>query len=200
MNNRVFKLSECGIEAAAREVAAAFDLPGAVVLVPTETVYGLVCCADDPEAIRRIYFLKHRSEAKPLGWFIGDWHKLPEYGVQMEGLPAELAEKYCPGAVTIIAPTQTGGTQGFRVPDHPLLKRVLELVDLPLCQTSANLSGRPDALTAEAAANELIAHVDLVIDGGAIPPDAQASTVVLATGETPVILRQGSVKIASLEE
>ena len=93
MNNRVFKLSECGIEAAAREVAAAFDLPGAVVLVPTETVYGLVCCADDPEAIRRIYFLKHRSEAKPLGWFIGDWHKLPEYGVQMEGLPAELAEK-----------------------------------------------------------------------------------------------------------
>ena len=55
-------------------------------------------------------------------------------------------------------------------------------------------------MTAEAAANELIAKVDLVIDGGAIPPDAQASTVVLATGETPVILRQGSVKIASLEE
>lgn len=195
MNNRIFKLSECGLEAAAREAAAAFDLPGAVVLLPTETVYGLVCCADDPEAIRRIYYLKHRSEAKPLGWFVGDWHKLPEYGVKMEGLPSELAEKYCPGAITIIAPCEDGSTQGFRVPDHPLLKRLLELIDLPLCQTSANLSGRPNALNAEDAANELIDKVDLVIDGGAISPDAQASTVVLATGEKPEILRQGSLHL-----
>ena len=195
MNNRIFKLSECGLEAAAQEIAAAFDLPGAVVLLPTETVYGLVCCADDPEAIRRIYYLKHRSEAKPLGWFVGDWHKLPAYGVKVDGLPAELAEKYCPGAITIIAPCENGSTQGFRVPDHPLLKRVLELVDLPLCQTSANLSGRPNALTAEAAAAELIDKVDLVIDGGEISPDAQASTVVLATGDTPQILRQGALQI-----
>jgi L-threonylcarbamoyladenylate synthase len=195
MNNRICKLSECGLEAAAQEIAAAFDLPGAVVLLPTETVYGLVCCSDDPEAIRRIYYLKHRSAEKPLGWFVGDWRKLPDYGVKMEGLPAELAGKYCPGAITIIAPKEDGSTQGFRVPDHPLLKRVLELVGLPLCQTSANLSGRPDALTAEAAAAELIDKVDLVVDGGAIAADAMASTVVLATGDEPVILRQGGLRL-----
>ena len=194
MNNRVLKLSDYDLETAAQEIAAVFDLPEAVVLLPTETVYGLVCCADDAEAIRRIYYLKHRSEEKPLGWFVNDWRKLPEYGVILDGLPEKLAEKYCPGPLTIIAPGKTG-TQGFRVPDHPLLKRVLELVDLPLCQTSANLSGRPNALTAEAAAAELIDKVDLVVDGGAIPVDAQASTVVLATGNEPVILRQGSLFI-----
>lgn len=195
MNNRILKLTDCTLEEAAQEIAATFDLPGAVVLLPTETVYGLVCCADDPEAIRRIYYLKHRSEAKPLGWFIGDWHKLPEYGVRIAGVPEKLAEKYCPGAITIIAPCRDGSTQGFRVPDHPLLKRVLELIDLPLCQTSANLSGRPDALTAGDAANELIDKVDLVVDGGSIPPESKASTVVLATGENIQILRQGAVSV-----
>ena len=66
------------IDCIAVAVADALRRPGAVVLVPTETVYGLIARADDQAAIDRIYELKHRNASKRLGWFIGDWRKLTE--------------------------------------------------------------------------------------------------------------------------
>ena len=96
---------------------------GSVVLLPTETVYGLVCRAEDRAAVNRIYALKDRDSTKPLAWFIADWRKLGHFGVRLEGLPTELAEKYCPGPITIIAPCMGGGTIGFRIPDHPFVTR-----------------------------------------------------------------------------
>ncbi len=178
--------------------AAAVEMlqhPGAVILVPTETVYGLVCRAEDAEAIQRIYDLKDRDRSKPLAWFIADWRKLETYGVKTAGLPQKLAERFCPGAITIIAPVRSGGTIGFRTPDHPLILELLRRIDLPLASTSANLSGHPNALTVTDALAELSGEVDLAIDGGAIAPDAQASTVVDATGNIPRILRQGALQI-----
>ena len=103
-----FPLEEC-----ARRVAECLNTPGSVALVPTETVYGLVARVGDEAAYRKIFELKQRSAAKVLGWFVSDWRILPRYGVKLEGLPEKLAEKYCPGAVTIIAPCEDGKTLGF---------------------------------------------------------------------------------------
>ena len=160
----------------------------------TETVYGLIARADDEVAIRRIFELKRRPPDKRLGWFVGDWRTLKDYGVELDGLPGELAERYTPGPLTIIA-RRGGDTLGFRVPDHPLLAALLAGIGEPLVQTSANASGEPDALTAEAALEMLAGEVAVAIDGGALPPGAMGSTVVDATGKTVRILRQGGLKV-----
>lgn len=188
-------LASSGVAAAVARAVELLRRPGAVLLVPTETVYGLVCRADDAEAVERIYNLKDRDHSKKLALFIGDWRKLAARGVQLDGLPARLAEKYCPGAVTIIARGADGGTVGFRVPDHPLILALLRAIDFPLASTSANHSGHPNALHVDDALGQLNGEPDLAIDGGAIPADAQASTVIDATGDVPKILRQGPVTV-----
>ena len=192
---RVLKLAESGVDAAADAVLEALAGPGAVVLLPTETVYGLVCRADDAAARQRIYDLKDRDASKPLGWFVADWRMLAGYGVHLEGLPEQLAARHCPGPITIIAPRQDGGTTGFRVPDHPLVLAVLRRIGCPLAQTSANHSGHPNALTVQAALAELSGDAALAVDGGPIAPDALASTVVDATGKEPHVLRRGALRI-----
>ncbi|MBQ6353179.1 MAG: Sua5/YciO/YrdC/YwlC family protein, partial [Lentisphaeria bacterium] len=106
-------------------VAAAEVLKnGGVGVVPTETVYGLVSPVCDAGA-ERIYALKHRSGSKRLGWFVGDWRRLEAYGVLLTPAVRRLAERYLPGALTVIAPTADGGSIGFRVPDHPFLLALL---------------------------------------------------------------------------
>ena len=192
---RVLKLAESDVDAAADAVLEALAGPGAVVLLPTETVYGLVCRADDAAARQRIYDLKDRDASKPLGWFVADWRMLAGYGVRLEGLPEQLAVRHCPGPITIIAPRQDGGTTGFRVPDHPLVLAVLRRIGCPLAQTSANHSGHPNALTVQAALAELSGDAALAVDGGPIAPEALASTVVDATGKEPRVLRRGALRI-----
>ncbi len=176
-------------DAALEESAAALRRAGAVILTPTETVYGLVCNAADAAARDRIYRLKRRDAAKPLTLFTDDWRRLG--GLRMEGLPAALAERFCPGPITIVAAKTDGGTEGFRIPDHPFMLKLLRILGFPLASTSANLSGGINATTAAEAAAQLCGDPDLIVDGGAVAPGALASTVVDATGAVPRILRQG---------
>lgn len=191
----VVELASAGVAAVAHRAAEFLARPGTVLLLPTETVYGLVCRASDEAAIRRIYELKGRAAAKKLGWFVADWRTLPEYGVALDGLPERLAERYCPGPITIIAPLQDGDTVGFRVPDHPLLAEILKLAGCPLAQTSANRSGEPDARDLAAALSGLVGDVALAVDGGPIAEGALASTVVDASGTELRILRQGALRL-----
>ena len=192
---KLLSLAEIGSVRAAELVAEALSVPGGTALVPTETVYGLVARFDDRTAVERIFRLKNRPAAKQLGWFIGDWRKLADYGVVLRGLPEQLARRYMPGALTVIAPRVDGSTQGFRVPDHPLLAALLGMLDFPLVQTSANASGMPDAPDCQAALAQLTGPVDCAVDGGPIPPGARGSTVADATGEKVKILRQGVVDL-----
>jgi len=177
----------------AGRLAEVLRQPGAVVLLPTETVYGLVCRAADTAACRRIYELKHRSDNKPLGWFADSRETLEKYGVLLDGAAGKLLEKYTPGALTIIAGCRDGGSCGFRIPDHPLLQQLLAEMREPLAQTSANRSGFPNVLNCRDALAELCGNVDIAVDGGALPPDVMASTVVDARCEPFRILRQGAV-------
>ena len=189
------KIIDCkNAELCAIQVAEVLQKPGAVALVPTETVYGLVARVSDNAAYKKIFELKQRSAAKVLGWFVYDWRELDSMGVQLAGLPEQLAEKYCPGAVTIIAPLEEGGTLGFRSPDHPFLRELLKLTG-PLFQTSANLSGAPDPKDATSALAELSGTPDIAVDGGKLPDGAAGSTVVDATGNELKILRQGKTVV-----
>ena len=181
------------LENLCRKAAEILRRPGAVLLLPTETVYGLVCRADDEVACRRLFELKQRPESKVIGWFVSGEAMLEKYGVIVDARCRTLLQRYTPGALTVIAPTVNGSTQGFRIPDHPLLSGILELLDEPLAQTSANASGNPDAASCAEALAQLHGEVDFYVDGGAVPEERSASTVVDASGGVLKILRQGSV-------
>ena len=166
-----------------------------VILLPTETVYGLVCRLEDKIAEEKIYQLKHRPQDKRLSVFVDDVSKLADFDVKLTPLAEELAETYCPGAITIISERGSDSSLGFRIPDHAFVLELLKKVDFPLSSTSANRSGMPNVLEVSEALNELDGEVDIVIDGGRISPDSLASTVVDARNEKAVILRQGALII-----
>lgn len=183
------------VEQISAQLAELLSRDGTVLLLPTETVYGLVARVGDHAAEKRIFELKHRNASKTLGWFVSDWRKLSEYGVLLAGLPEKLATAYCPGPLTIIAPCRDGSTVGFRVPDTPLLASLLAKVPGPLLQTSANCSGMPDARDCDEALAQLNGEVDCAVDGGAIEGDIIASTVADASGDKIRILRPGPVDL-----
>ena len=183
------------IAEAALAAAKILRNPGAVILVPTETVYGLVCRAQDEVACARIFELKQRPASKVIGWFVSGRAMLEKHGVIINNPAAHMLERYSPGAITLISRTVSGDTQGYRVPDHPLLLAILAELNEPLAQTSANSSGNPDARSCTEALSQLHGSVDWFFDGGKLDASACASTVVDTTVEPVKILRQGAVII-----
>ena len=174
--------------------------PGGVVLVPTETVYGLVCDWEDDIARKRIYELKGRNENKPLAMFAASADMAEKFGVKLNEDARLLLEKFAPGPITVIAPG--GGkypTIGVRIPDHEFIRQLLEKYNRPLASTSANASGRPNVLTPAAAVAELYGNVDLIVDGGTLPCNAAASTVITACEKPCRILRQGPITQSDIE-
>ena len=148
-----------------------------VLLVPTETVYGLVCDAAHEAARAKIYEMKRRPASKLLTLFFASRQAAEAAFPAMPETAKRFAAVFCPGPVTLIVPDGDAFT-GFRIPDHPELLRLLEDYGRPLASTSANLSGCPPAHTADEALESLAIPPDGVLDGGAIPPDSEASTVI----------------------
>ena len=148
-----------------------------VLLVPTETVYGLVCDAAHEAARAKIYDMKRRPSSKLLTLFFASVQAASEAFPEMPETAKRFAAVFCPGPVTLIVPDGDGCT-GFRIPDHPALLRLLSAYGRPLASTSANLSGQPPAHSADEALASLALPPDGVMDGGPIPPDSVASTVV----------------------
>lgn len=168
--------------------------PGAVLLIPTETVYGLVCNWHDQAARERIYQLKGRSENKPLAMFAHSADMAERCGVKLNPAARILLEKFAPGPITVIAPAEGKyPTVGVRIPNHELVLELLKRCNFPLASTSANASGAPNALTASEALEQLNGQPDLVIDGGKLACDAMASTVVTVCESPCRILRPGPV-------
>ena len=164
-----------------------------VLLVPTETVYGLVCDASHEASRAKIYEMKRRPASKLLTLFFGSREAVEAAFPAMPETAKRFAAAFCPGPVTLIVPDGDAFT-GFRIPDHPDLLRLLEAYGRPLASTSANLSGQPPAHTADEALASLAIPPDGVLDGGPIPPDSEASTVIrIERNGAWSILRPGPV-------
>jgi L-threonylcarbamoyladenylate synthase len=159
---------------------------GGVVVFPADTVYGLACDPENAEAVQRLYALKGRPADRPAAvmWF------------DPAGVPDEVpaaARALLPGPVTLLVrsdryPLAGGaGVLGVRVPDVPLLADVR----LPVLQTSANLTGGPDACSVDEVHRRIRAGADLVVDGGDLP--GTPSTVIDLTGERFRIVREGAM-------
>ena len=189
----------------ALEQAAAAVEQGAVIGVPTDTVYGLVCLCSDAAAIDRLFAVKARPSQKALPVLLGDAEQAsavvrPAGGGRVQGDFQALIECYWPGPLTLVlrarnhlppALTAGGDTVGVRLPAHPFLRALARRVG-PLASSSANRSGQPACATAAAVLDQLDGRIPLLIDAG--PADfAQSSTVLDLSGPRPQLLREGPI-------
>ena len=178
--------------------AAEFLRAGELVIVPTETVYGVAVRADFPGGMVRLFAAKGRDEGKPVAFFAENVEQVRAAGVRVNSMAERLAAAFWPGPLTMVLQNSTGGWDGFRVPDHPVaLAWVRELGLLPAV-TSANRSGESAALTAQEAWAALAPHVALALDAG-VAGEGQASTVVKVLESEIVLLREGPIRREALE-
>ena len=176
---------------------------GSVLLMPTETVYGLFCRWDDELGKQKILDIKNRDSKKPFQMITPDSQCLKKYNIQITKQIQCIVDKFCPGPLTIIANILNNDdnkqeTIGFRIPAFPFLISIMEKANICLAATSANVSGASPIQTIEDAMENLKIHPDLIINAGRI--DGQASTIVDMTAETIKILRPGPISESEVKE
>ncbi len=170
---------------------------GGVIILPTDTVYGLACHPAFPESLQRIYTIKARDAGKPIAFLVDSPEAPVRYGARFSPAAKAFATRFWPGALTIVADCGER-TEGFRVPDRELTREIIAACGGLLRVTSANPSGEPAAATVDDPSVRAIADLcDLVIDDG--PADSGvASTVVRDAADGWRILREGGVTKAML--
>jgi L-threonylcarbamoyladenylate synthase len=164
---------------------------GGLVIVPTETVYGLAADPQVDGAEERIYEAKTRDRGKPIPLMATSLDAVKHHGATLSPLARRLARRYWPGPLTLVLPCGDR-TEGFRVPDHAVTQALLKASGGVLRVTSANVSGEPAAVDAATASAALGDRVGLVLDAGPAGL-AQESTVVDATGKKLRVLRKGAI-------
>lgn len=178
------------------EIADAL-IAGRVVVLPTDTVYGIVAIARDREAVQKIYTYKVR-ESKPGTIIAGSVGQLVELGINSQDL--ELAKEYWPGAVSVIVRCDVpdyldfrNGTLAVRLPKNDFLKQLLNLTG-PLMTSSANLTGMPVANNIDEAFLYFGDKVDFYVDGGHLS-NRSSSTIIKVTENGLEVIRQGDVEV-----
>lgn len=162
---------------------------GGVVVYPSETCYGLAADWENAVAVEKVFMVKRRSVEKKVLVLVGGVEEV-ERVAQWTELGRRLAERFWPGALTLVLPAKDGEeTVAVRVPGDEFSQKVLEQSGMVLVSTSANVSGAENAYSVDEVWG---LEVDLVVDGGVIPK-RMPTTVVDCTGEKPKILRLGEV-------
>jgi L-threonylcarbamoyladenylate synthase len=187
--------------------AAAAVKSGGLVVMPTDTVYGIGADAFDSAAVTALLAAKGRGRDMPVGVLVGSWHTIEGLVYAVPAAARELIRAFWPGALSLVvrqAPSlqwdlgDANGTVMLRMPLHPVALELLRQTG-PMAVSSANVSGRPAAGTAEDAREQLGDQVQVYLDGGVAQRQA-ASTIVDLTGASPRILREGPVGAGAVAE
>lgn len=190
---------------AAIEAAATAVRQGHLVVIPTDTVYGIGADAFFPEAVQALLDAKGRGREMPPPVLISTPTTLDALAVGVPGYARALVERFWPGPLTLVCRQQTSlrwdlgetrGTVAVRMPDDPITLGVLERTG-PMAVSSANTTGHPPARDAEEAAAMLGEHVAVVVDAGRAG-GGEASTIVDVTSAQGRILRRGALSLEEL--
>lgn len=195
-----------------REAQRALGL-GEVVVIPTDTVYGIAADAFKPSAVQALLDAKGRTRQSPPPVLVGSVATIDALASEVPDIIRELFAKHSPGPLTVILPAQpslnwdlgeTHGTVALRVPDHPLTLELLQSTG-PLAVSSANKHGEPAPSNAADAVAQLGEDVKIFLDAGEV--GGEPSTILDATGLTvrdqPVparIVRQGALSRVAIAE
>jgi len=203
-NMQIIPYYDADIESIAKDLAM-----GKVLVMPTETSYGLIADACNAVAVSKIYKIKSREDVKPLPLIFGSFNQVIEY-VHIPSSLIEIAREYWPGAISVIAQPlddrlknnpvgSFGGSIAVRVTSDNYLQDLITFYKKPLTATSANISGT-DNIYNFAEIKKLFLDVanhiqpDILIDKG-ILPFVQPSTIIADHSGQVVVLRQGDIKI-----
>jgi L-threonylcarbamoyladenylate synthase len=180
---------------------------GRLVVLPTDTVYGVGADAFSPAAVTRLLDAKGRGRDMPPPVLVSAPTTLDALAVGVPAYARALVEELWPGPLTVVCRQQpslqwdlgdTRGTVAVRMPDHEVALELLARTG-PLAVSSANKSGMPAATDADAAQDMLGDSVEVILDGGT-SPGGEASTIVDVTGEVGRVLRLGAVSLERLNE
>ncbi len=193
---------ESAIEAASLAIQR-----GDLVVMPTDTVYGVAADAFDPAAVSSLLAAKGRGREMPPPVLVSAISTIDALAVNIPSYARALVEEFWPGPLTLVCHQQaslqwdlgdTRGTVAVRMPNHDIALEILERTG-PLAVSSANRTGMPAATDAEQAMEMLGEEVAVIVDGGA-SPGSEASTIVDATGPQGRILRRGALSLETLNK
>ena len=174
---------------------------GGVLVLPTDTLYGLAADVFNENALRRVFAIKGRPEGLALPVLVGDWAMVSLVAANWSESAQELAAKFWPGPLTMVLPrspglssliTGGGDTVAVRSPNHRVPQSLISRLGRPITGTSANRSGGLDLLTLEDVRGDLEQSVDYIISCGPAPQGIQ-STIVDVTGPEPRLIREGVI-------
>jgi len=194
------QVREDAIEVAAHRVSS-----GELVVLPTDTVYGIGADAFDPVAVAGLLAAKGRGPDMPVPVLVGSWTTIDGLVSAVDARTRALVEAFWPGALTLVvrhAPTlswnlgDAHGTVAVRMPLHPVAIELLEKTG-PMAVSSANRTGRPPAGTATEAREQLGEDVAVYLEDGTAPGGV-ASTIVDVTGDVARVLRAGALDLQTL--
>lgn len=188
--------------------AVALLRSGEVIAFPTDTVYGLAALPGDPAAVRRLFSVKRRPEEKAIPVLIADVADLPRVAANVSPPARRLIERLWPGPLTVVfrrAPAFRGAgdpdnlTVAVRIPALDLARELIRRAGGALAVTSANVSGKPAAATADEVLRQIGRRIPAVVDGG-VAPGGTESSVVDCSRDRPHLLREGALARAELEK
>lgn len=169
---------------------------GSLVIIPTDTVYGVAADASIAGWDEKLYLAKSRERGKPIPVLAADVGQVKQYGAALNSVEMALANKFWPGPLTLVLHAR-GGMEGFRVPACEIAVALLRAVGGVLRVTSANVSGEAPALTIEDAVAAIGGHVDIALDAGTSPGGVASTVAKVENGEI-VVLRQGAISLEEL--
>jgi len=203
----VYDCADSNSRAAGLTAATSALKSGRLVVMPTDTLYGLAADAFDSTAVAELLAAKRRGRDMPVPVLVGSWNTIDGLVFSVRPQARELIRAFWPGGLSLVvqqAPSlawdlgDTRGTVMLRMPLHPVALDLLREVG-PLAVSSANVSGRPPAATAAEAREQLGSLVSVYLDGGPAA-HAVASTIVDLTADQPRVLREGAVAITEIAE
>ena len=194
---RIFGLTGSTPDPTVLAEAAKILRAGGLVAFPTETVYGLGADATNPKAIERLNQVKGRPPEKPYSLHLSSRDQVRQLVKSIPPLAERLMERFWPGPLTIVMPSNEGTTIGFRLPDHPVAHAFLTACGVLVAAPSANRSGSPPPTDAKEVLAALDGAVDCLLDGGPTRLGRESTVVEIVNGKL-VVRREGAIPKADI--
>ena len=198
MNTRIVKLDFKNSGQNHLKEAAQILREGGLVIIPTETVYGIAANMLNKGALNRLYEIKQRPKDKPFSLHIEEKNRIEDFAINIPISAYKLIDRFWPGPLTLILQAKLEGKVGLRMPDNGIALEVIRQAGVPIVCPSANISGSPAPINFAEAIKDLDGLVDFAIDSGAAKLGVESSVVDL-TLEPLRVLREGAIKKEDIE-
>ena len=207
MQGQIYNCADAAEREEGMALAVKAAKSGRLVVMPTDTLYGLGCDAFDNDAVASLLATKHRGPDMPVPVLVGSWDTVKGLVATLDDTAQTLIEAFWPGGLSIVVPQapslpwnlgDTRGTVMLRMPLHPIAIELLREVG-PMAVSSANISGQTPPTTAIAAKQQLGKAVTVYLDGGEAEV-GKPSTIIDLSGSRPYLLREGALSAEQIGE